>query len=351
MTPEPLPETTMTRRRFAAAALALASAPSLLAACGGEDEPSGSAAAGGPWTFEDDRGETVSREARPRRVVAYETAAAALWYQGIVPTAVFGGAPPAGDNPTYSGLDVARTTSVGEVYGEINLEQLAALKPDLIVTAYDPDQQPLFGFKDDEQQRTVEGFAPIVAIDSLPAPTKVIDRFGRLATALGADPQAPARREARKRFDAAVAGLRETAAARRDVAVVAVGPFEDGLYFARPQRFPALQEYAGWGVSFAEVGAKPTAKSEQFDVADFWQVVSYEQADRYPADLILHDTLPGSLDLEALAKRPTWRALPAVREDQLVPWRKLQAWSHPQYTAEIEQITAGLQAANPALAT
>ncbi|MGH2944426.1 MAG: ABC transporter substrate-binding protein, partial [Solirubrobacteraceae bacterium] len=176
-----------TRRRFVVRGLgALASAPLLLAACGDDDKQAASAdAEAGPWSFTDDRGEKITLDKRPARIIAYETAASALWYQGIVPTAVFGGAPLKG-NPTLAGLDVGRTQSVGEVYGEINLEKVAALRPDLIVTAYDPDQTTLFGFKDDKQQQKMASFAPIAAIDGIPLPTKVIDRFVALAGSLGA---------------------------------------------------------------------------------------------------------------------------------------------------------------------
>lgn len=341
-------------RRLAAAILALALVPLVLAACGGSDDDGGStastaeaAAASGPWSFTDDRGVTVELDETPETIVAYDTAGSALWYQGIVPAAIFGGAPLSQDNALFDGLDVSQSESIGEVYGEINLEKLAALEPDLVVTAYDPAQELPFGFKNEQQLETVESFAPVVAIDSIPVPSKVIERFGELADALGADPEDPERVEARERFEAAAAALQETAAEKTDISVAAVGPFEDGLYFAQPARFPALEEYADWGVRFTSIGDKPTAKSKEFQVEDFWQVVSYEQADRYPADLILHDILPGSLDLETLDKKPTWRALPAVQAGQLVPWRKLQAWSYPLYADEIEQLTEGLEAAQP----
>jgi iron complex transport system substrate-binding protein len=344
-----------TRRRFVLRGLgALASTPLLLAACGDDEKssssPSAGASADGPWSFTDDRGERISLDKRPQRIIAYDTAASALWYQGIVPTAVFGAAP-LKDNTSLAGLDVSETESVGEVYGEINLEKLAALKPDLIVTAYDPEQTVLFGFKDDKQQKKVQAFAPIAAIDAIPLPTKVIDRFATLASSLGADPKAAGRDDQRQRFDAAVAKLRETATAKKDVAVVAVGGFEDGLYFARPARFPALKEYQGWGVNFVDTGVKPRNSAKKFDPADFWTVVSYERADAFPADLIMHDVQSGSLTLDALAKKPTWRSLPAVKAGQLVEWQKVQAWSYPLYTKEIELLTAGLERADTGLAT
>jgi iron complex transport system substrate-binding protein len=65
----------------------------------------------------------------------------------------------------------------------------------------------------------------------------------------------------------------------------------------------------------------------------------------------MHAVQAGSLTLEGLAKKPTWRALPAVKAGQLVEWQKVQAWSYPLYAKEIELLTAGLQRANAGLAT
>ena len=54
-----------------------------LAACGnGGGQP---AAAGGPWSFTDDRNQKVSRDQRPTRVVAYASSAAALAKSGVDP--------------------------------------------------------------------------------------------------------------------------------------------------------------------------------------------------------------------------------------------------------------------------
>jgi len=345
-----------TRRSFVLRGVgALVSAPLVLAACGGNNDSSSSnqmtgASADEPWSFTDDHGKKISLDKRPQKIIAYDTAASALWYQGIVPTAVFGSAP-LKDNTSLAGLDVGKTQSVGETYGEINLEKLAALKPDLIVTAYDPDQAVLFGFKDDKQQKRVESFAPIAAIDAIPLPTKVIDRFAALAGSLGADPKGDGRATERTKFDDAVAKLRETAADKKDVAVVAVAFYEDGLYYARPARFPALKEYQGWGVNFVDTGVKPRNSAKKFDPADFWTVVSYERADAFPADLIMHDVQEGSLSLATLAKKPTWKSLPAVKAGQLVEWQRLQAWSYPLYTKEIELLTAGLERADAGLAS
>ena len=102
-------------------------------------------------------------------------------------------------------------------------------------------------------------------------------------------------------------------------------------------------------MNFVDTGITPRNSSKKFDPADFWTVVSYERADAFPADLIMHDVQPGSLTLDALAKKPTWRSLPAVKDEQLVAWQKLQAWSYPLYTKEIELLTAGLERADAGL--
>ncbi len=124
-------------------------------ACGDDDASdsgSGSAAesappeATGEWSFTDDRGIDVTLPEQPERIVAYHNAAAALIPLRVHPVGVFGGSAPE-DSSLLAGLDLDGIDSVGEVYGELNFEALAAADPDLIVTLFDPAQEgPSFGF-------------------------------------------------------------------------------------------------------------------------------------------------------------------------------------------------------------
>jgi len=344
--------TVRTAPRWFVATMIGALTAALLAACGAQRDapstadPQGVAASTGatavsgeqegPWAFTDDRGVEVSLESRPRRVVAYETAASALWYLGIDPVGIFAVSPLA-ENPQLSGVDLSGIEPVGEVYGEINMERLAALRPDLIVTAFDPGEPEVAsGFADVGQQEQAQAIAPIVAIDGTKSPTVVIGRFEELAEALGADLNTPELAAARDRFDEAVEELRAAVASKPGLRALAIGAY-DQLYFAKPAAFPALRQYQQWGLDLVEPGGDNR----------FWDIVSFELADKYPADLILYDNRPVSLSLGDLAKIPTWRTLPAVEAGQLVGWEGHENWSFQLYAEDIELIAEAVKRADP----
>lgn len=72
-------------------------------------------------------------------------------------------------------------------------------------------------------------------------------------------------------------------------------------------------------------------------------------AGKYPADLILYDPEPTSLQPEQLAQLPTFSGLAAVQAGQFAPWRKLEDWSYRSYTVDVEAILAAARIANPDL--
>jgi iron complex transport system substrate-binding protein len=331
-----------TRRRISAGVTALLLGTLVLAAfaggTGASAAPTATGAGQADWTFTDDRGTKVSLDSRPLRIVAYETAASALWYLGIKPVGIFGSTSLT-QSPLLDGVDVRGIKSLGKVYGEINLEQLAALKPDLIVTAYSPKFNPLWGFKDAKQQKTVEAFAPIVAINGIRLPTQVIRRYEALARSLGANLRAAKVVAARTRFSAAVKELRAATKAKPGLLALAVGAYGDQLYFAKPADFPALRQYRSWGLKMVVPGGKDS----------FWEIVSFEQADKYPADLILYDTRTGALGPKDLAKKPAWNLNPAVKAGQLVPWQGQEDWSYQLYTKDIRTLARAVRRANPNL--
>lgn len=179
------PHNDLSHRQF----LTATAATGLLTACSSTATPSPTAPMAGPWTFTDDRGVTVTR---PVRIATNDQADATLASLGVRPVGIFSSAP-MDQNPILTGVDLAGIESVGEVYDEINVEKLAALAPDLVVTPFDPRQDgPPYGFVDGSLQGQVEAFAPIVTIDGIKDPIDVMMRFEQLAAALEADLQAPA---------------------------------------------------------------------------------------------------------------------------------------------------------------
>lgn len=332
----------LSRRHF----LAAAAATGLLTACGSDTTSSPAAPAARPWTFTDDRGVQVTRPSRPSRIVTNDQAGAALTSLGIRPVGIFSSAP-MDQNPILEGVDLAGIESLGEVYGEINVEKLAALGPDLVVVPFDPRQDgPPFGFVDGPVQGQVQAIAPIAAIDGIKDPVQVLTRFAELAAALGADLQAPEVAATRKRFEDAGSALHAAVAAKPGLLAVALyATPSEGISFCRPATFPGLRQLQELGLELVVPEGGATDVNEDF-ANFFFDSVSLELAGKYPADLILldEDTAP-----EDMAGVPTWAALPAVQAGQIAAFRRLGSWTYEQNAGEIEGITAAVRAANPDL--
>ena len=124
-------------------------------------------------------------------------------------------------SPLAGDVDLSAVRSVGQAYGELDLEVLAALRPELIVsTKY---VAPTLWYIPDTIALQVEQIAPTVAISVVQRPVSVpIARFEALAAALGADVAAPPVVAARKRLEAATAAFTTAVAARPGLKVLVV---------------------------------------------------------------------------------------------------------------------------------
>ncbi|HET9470689.1 MAG TPA: hypothetical protein VFO24_06255, partial [Usitatibacter sp.] len=170
-------ERPVTRRRLLATGVA--GGVALLAGCGSRTQRETG------WTFVDDRKRAVRLKRRPTRIVAYTTAAAALHDWGVTPVGVFGDDPR--EDPSLARFPWNKAQIIGSVYGEIDIEALQSLKPELIVSRWypPPTDTPVFGFKDLKQERTIGSLVPIVGMNGRVVATTQIARFGDLAAALG----------------------------------------------------------------------------------------------------------------------------------------------------------------------
>lgn len=123
-------------RRLVGTAVTLAALAATAGCSEGSTEPAAAAAEGG-WSFTDDLGTTVELPATPARVAGLNDVVASLWNYGVAPVASFGQTS-AADDVAFEGRDLADLQIVGESYGQIDLERLAAADPDLIVTSVYP---------------------------------------------------------------------------------------------------------------------------------------------------------------------------------------------------------------------
>jgi iron complex transport system substrate-binding protein len=311
------------------------------------DDASGGDAAGGEtatgeWTFTDDRGETVTLDAPPERIAAQSTIAGGLWEYGITVDGVFGPLRYADGTPDPSvGLaDPDDFTSVGEVDSQINLEALAAVRPDVIVAPM-WSEDTFWGIADDDVD-AVEAIAPVIGIlvgdRSMEEP---LDRLGDLAATFG-DDTAVAVDDARSEFDAAGAALSDALDAKPDLTVLATSGTLSELFVAWPGGFPDLAYYASLGMQIVEPTEHPEA-------GGYWQSLSWEQVDTYEADLILVDVRSGSLDTLLEQMPGSGQSLPAVQADQMVAWPLATALGYGNAAAVLSDLTETVESADESL--
>lgn len=309
-----------------------------LAACAGADgTTAGDAAATSStgWTFTDDLGVTVTLDAPPTRIAGVSDAVVGLWNYGIAPVAVYGSAPLA-DDVGFAGRDLTDVALVGQVYGEIDLEALAAAAPDLVVELVYPAERGAtptaddvrFGYADATTQEAVEQIAPIVTLAVTGTVDVVAERSAVLAAALGVD-QALLDGY-RADFTAASDRLEATAAA--GLSLVFVAGYDAELYVAHPQDDPTLAYYQQLGLTMVDPAG------DDF----YWSVLSWETVDQLSADVVL--TTPRAMLPAELLAQPTFATLAAARAGQLVEWeaRSVDLLAQAQY---MDALATALQTA------
>lgn len=287
----------------------------------------------GEWSFTDDRGVTITLPSRPERVVAYVPLAASLWDFGIEVAGIFGTSRGADGTPEiYAGsLDLDSIESLGETYGEIDLEALLALGADLIVTDMWPTLD-LYGLPAEDAARVEEEIAPVAGIKFVDQPvTDTLASLEALAEALGADLSAPKVAEAHERFDQAAADVEAAAAEKPELITLVASGGTDNFYVANPSYWADLTYFQQLGLNFVSPEIEPDA---------LWETLSWEQAGKYPSDLVLVDLRSGtgSLTVDDMAEIPTWKEHPAVKAGQIGGWYTEFVPSYAGYAAILEDL-------------
>ncbi|WP_420362691.1 ABC transporter substrate-binding protein [Curtobacterium aetherium] len=294
---------------------------------GSDDAGSDASASSGPWSYEDATGATVQVDHTPKRVVVLNDVAISFIEYGLRPVGTFGQLTMAKDK-RFAGLDTDGITQLGTGYGDIDLEQLAALQPDLVVTSVYPTDEkgtldpksPLYGFKDKQQQEQVEAIAPVAAVKWGGEGEDVIEHIADLAESLGAEESTV--EAAEQDFDTAKDAL-EKAAKDNDVSIVSMYADGDGAYVTRPSDEPTLQMYTAFGVDF--VVPKPKGW--------YWGIYSWENAGQISGDVILLSQQ--GYQVADLEKQPTFADNPALEAGQV------HSWTFPalDYASQAEYMT------------
>ena len=298
-------------RKSLAASLAAVLAAVTLAACGSSDD----SGAEGPWTFTDDLGTKIELDAVPERIVAQSSVAAALTQLGLGDKIVGTFGPlknAAGDvDSQAAGLDPTKVEDVtgGGEYGDIDLEKLAGLEPDLVVTSSYLEPQ-LWYVSDAVKEKLDKAYeTAVISFDGKTLP-EIFDSTERTAKALGADEADFA--EGRDAFDAASKRLTDIAEGAAP-SILAVSYSPDLFYVSNPEVSPDLKYYRD------ELGLDIVTPDKP-DEGGYFESLSWEKADKYDADVAFWDDRIGSAGLDALKKQPVWQKTTAAKDEAYIPW-------------------------------
>ena len=307
-----------------------------LAACGsgsGGAESSGD----GPWTYTDDRGETITADSTPARIVAQVSIAAGLWDLGIESVGVFGPLKTVDGSvdPQAGNVDPGKVTDVSTAaYGELDLEKLAELEPDLVVT--NMFLPPELWYINAATEKKAEKLVPILAVDFKDASLiESIERVQKVAEALGADLGSVAAEQGRKDFDEASDRLRAVGKALAGKQILVVSATPDRVYLGDPARFPDLDYFTTLGL--------PLVKADAPD-GSYWEDLSWENADKYDADIVLWDSRDNGATLEQLEQQPAFSAVRAARNGAYVPWQAVAPYSFAGYAKVMNELADLLEA-------
>ncbi|WP_370187941.1 ABC transporter substrate-binding protein [Aeromicrobium sp.] len=324
---------TFTPRRLAAAVAVALALP--LAACGSSSDDASSDQA---WTYTDDLGTKLELDKAPERIVAQSSVAAALTDLGLGDkiVGVFGPVKNAdGDvDSQAAGLDVDSVEDVtgeGE-YGDIDLEKMAGLKPDLIVTSSYVEPDLWYINKDAQTKLDKQYQTLVISFDGKTLP-QIIESTEKAAKALGASDDAG--EKGQEAFDAAKQRLTDVAEGAKP-SILAVSYSPDLFYVSNPDVSPDLKYYRD------EIGLDIVTPKNP-DEGGYFESLSWEKADTYDADIAYWDDRIGSAGLAALKKEPVWGKTTAAKNDAYIPWTSVAPPSAQAYADVFDRFADGLE--------
>ncbi|NUR69907.1 MAG: ABC transporter substrate-binding protein [Hamadaea sp.] len=329
---------TFSRRGLLSAAGALGLA-ALTSACGSDDQPSSTPSGGGAWSFTDDRGQQAATPSRPQKIVTFIGSAAALYDFGVSDqiVGVFGPTKTADGKPDVQAGDfpVDKAEILGNVWGEFNVEKYAALRPDVLITnMYSKDA---LWYVPDESKDKIVPLAPTVGINAARTPlNKIIERYADLAGSLGADLTAAKVTDAKTRFEATAKKLGE-AGKSTGLKVLACSAAADLFYASNPGMNSDIMYFKELGVD--------VIVPDKLDDLGYFESLSWENAGKYAADVLLLDNRSSTLQPKDLTGKPTWNQLPAVKAGQIVGWNSEPRFSYAGSAGVLEQLANALTSA------
>lgn len=296
------------------------------------------------WSFVDGTGETITLPATPVNVVAALPLAAGLWDYGVRPVGIFG-TPlrPDGTREVYTGdIDLERVVNISETYGELDLEKLIQLDPDLFVNDMWSTPPDVWGL-DADGLAQLGSLTPVVQIRYVEQPvTETLKSLETLAGLLGADLNDPALVADKEAFEQASADLKAAIAEKPGLKVLVMsGTPEDGMFVSSPRQSADLLYFQELGLDMVE--------PETTTSMEYWEELSWEQAAKYPVDLLLVDSRQqwSASGEQLMEKVPTFATLPAAKAGQFAGWDIEYVPSYRGFTPILQRLTEAVRNADP----
>jgi len=290
-----------------------------------------------PWTYTDGTGQTITLDTMPERIVASADAAAGLIPLGIRPVGIYADSPIAESKP-LQGLDLTGIEIVGQAWGEIDIEKVAALQPDIVIAEYWPlDAGWSGGEAISGPDSPLRALAPITGPAQGESILTLIHDYETLAESLGADLGAPDVVADRAAFETALEDFKAAVAAKPDLSVLAVWAGSDALYVAATAGAAELMDFAGWGLNLIT--------PEVADDRGYWETLSWENADKYQPDLVIVDNRSPAT-LETAQAQPTWPTIKAVAAGAVADWPAFWLRNYRSYAEALDELTAAIETAD-----
>jgi iron complex transport system substrate-binding protein len=310
-----------------------------MAACGSSDSDEG-AAETAAFSFTDDLDHKIELDAMPERLLVQSSMAAALTDLGLGDKIVgtFGPLKNADGEPDsqVAGLDIEAAPDVtgGGEYGEVDVEKAAGLKPDLIVTSAYLDED--LWYINDSSAEKLQGLAPllVVSFDGKTLP-EMLDGTERAAKALGADLGSADVTASHDAFTAAADRVKQAATDLGDRTILAGSAAQELYYVSNPKVSPDLSYWVD------ELGL-PLTIPDNPDEGGYFESLSWEKADKYPADIFLYDDRIGEAGLQLFADEKVFQTLEAAKNEAYVPWTSVAPPSYQAYADLMDRLADDL---------
>ncbi|MGK8555798.1 ABC transporter substrate-binding protein [Nocardia gipuzkoensis] len=277
-----------------------------LTACGTDSAATNSAVSAAdpasfPRTLDTPMGQVTIPQV-PQRVVVLDTAELdSATLLGVKPVgAVIPHTKTRGGFPDYLAGKVDGVIDVGPLQ-EPNLERIASLKPDLILSSK---------IRHEKIYDKLSGIAPTVFTETTGGPWKA--NLALHGTALGLETQAA---DALRQYEERARALGTDIKAKHNGSLPTVSVVR---FLAGPTRLYQSNSFSG--VVLADIGLPRPSSQISNDPKKIMKEVSPEQIDQADADLIFVATIddPGKTQKNAVTTSPVWRDLPAVKNGKVI---------------------------------